>query len=163
MLGYTYQSFHIITIEFDEYNSYCDEYNWCWKKVVDKENAEYVTKKFKIIEIEDLKYNKYNTIDKYLISRDCIVSKNGIYSINNIYEEKIHFWLNKQIAFNKKIRNSRDYKKLATPGGSNPIYIFHNSCVPLYEEYLPTFFSDIKDISGMYKQMLKIAIIANRL
>jgi len=152
MLGYTYQSFHIITIEFDEYNSYCDEYNWCWKKVVDKENAEYVTKKFKIIEIEDLKYNKYNTIDKYLISRDCIVSKNGIYSINNIYEEKIHFWLNKQIAFNKKIRNSRDYKKLATPGGSNPIYIFHNSCVPLYEEYLPTFFSDIKGISGMYKQ-----------
>jgi len=151
MIGYAYESFYILTIECEAYNSYCEEYNSHWKKVVDKENATYITKKFKIIEIEDLHSNKYDTIDKYLIPRDCIVSKNGIYSINNTYEEKIDFWFNKEIALNKKIRNSRDYKK--TPFNPlRPIYIFHNLCVPLYEEYLPKFFSDIKGISGIYKQ-----------
>lgn len=152
MLGYTYKSFYIFTIECDEYKSYCEEYSSHWKKVVDKENATYITKKFKIIEIEDLHSNKYDTIDKYLISRDYIVNKTGIYSINNTYEEKIDFWFNKEIACNKKIRDSRDYKKLATSGDLNPIYVFHNSCVPLYEEYLPKYFSDIKGISGIYKQ-----------
>ena len=156
MIGYTYQSFYIITIEVDDdsYKSYCDEYkDSSWKKVIDKENAEYVTKKFKIIEIEDLKYNKFDNIDKLSPSKINIFDKTGIYSINNVYIENINFWLNKQIARDKKIRDSRDYKKRAThEDPSNGVYTFHNMCVPEYKGYLIKYFYDIDGTSGMYRQ-----------
>ena len=156
MIGYTYQSFFIITIEVDDdgYKSYCDEYkDSFWKKVIDKENAEYVTKKFKIIEIEDLHSNKFDNIDKLSKSKIKIIEKSGVYLINNVYTEKINFWLNKEIAFNKKIRDSRDYKKLATyEDPSNGVYVFHNICVPEYKNYLTKYFYDIDGTSGMYKQ-----------
>jgi antitoxin component YwqK of YwqJK toxin-antitoxin module len=156
MIGYTYQSFYIITIEVDddEYKSYCDEYkNSFWKKVVYKENATYVTEKFKIIEIEDLQYNKYDNSNRYLISKNKTINNIGNYSKNNIYTEKINFWLNKQIARDKKIRDSRDYKKLATyEDPSNNIYVFHNLCVPEYKRFLTKYFYDIDGISGIYKQ-----------
>lgn len=177
MIGYTYQSFYIITIEVDDdgYKSYCDEYkDSFWKKVIDKENAEYVTEKFRIIEIEDLHYNKFDNIDKLSKSRDYICNKTGTeviktssfnnslaqylnirdtYSINNIYTDKINFWLHKEIAFNKKIRDSRDYKKLATyEDPTNSVYVYHNICVPIYKEYITKYFYDIDGTSGIYKQ-----------
>jgi hypothetical protein len=88
MIGYTYQSFYIITIECneDEYKSYCDVYkDSFWKKNVNKENATYVTEKFKIIEIEDLHYNKFDNIDKLSPSKINIFDKTGSFTINNVY------------------------------------------------------------------------------
>lgn len=46
-----------------------------WKKVIDKENATYVTEKFKINEIEDLHYNKFDNIDKLSPSKINIFDK----------------------------------------------------------------------------------------
>ena len=122
-------------------------------KVVDIENATYVTDKFKIIEIEDLHYNKFDNIDKLSPSKINIFDKTGSYSINNVYTEKINFWLNKEIARDKKIRDSRDYKKMATyEDPSNGAYTLHNICVPEYKGYLTKYFYDIDGTSGIYKQ-----------
>jgi len=156
MIGYTYQSFYIITIELDNdgCKSYCGEYkDSFWKKNVNEENAKYITDKFKIIEIEDLHYNKFDNIDKLSPSKINIFDKTGSYSINNVYTEKINFWLNKEIARDKKIRDSRDYKKMATyEDPSNGAYTLHNICVPEYKGYLTKYFYDIDGTSGIYKQ-----------
>lgn len=155
MIGYTYQSFYIITIEINdgEYKTYCYESYSSKLLIKNWKNAIYITGKYKIIEIEDLHHNKFDNIDKLSKSKINIFDKTGVYSINNVYEEKIHFWLNKEIAFNNKIRDSRDYKKLAKhKNPSNGVYALHNISVPEYKKYLEKYFYDIDGISGIYKQ-----------
>jgi len=124
MIGYTYFNYYIMTIE-------TDEYDFVDKTIVDSYNASYVTTKFMIINIEDINSNKIDLIDDYIK--------------NNIYQTKIYFYLNKQIAIDKKIANYKLYKDISSrkiqPGRPN------------YKNILDKYFSDIQTngISGIYK------------
>ena len=135
MIGYTYLNYYIITLECDDYESS--------PKIMNVDNATYYTKNYKIIEIEDFNHKSLDMTTNY--------KKN----IN--YNEKINFWLNKQIVFDKKIYDYKYHKRSATPKildqYSHPINKVHNDYVHVYKEKLETYFNDIlkNGCSGIYK------------
>ena len=149
MIGYAYIEYYIITIECDDYESS--------PKIMNVDNALYKTNNFKIIEIEDFNNNKLDMTTSY--------KKN----IN--YNEKINFWLNKQIVFDKKIYDytfyknlDRPYKKIQ-PNGSRyksilRYYndIIENGCSGIYKSYYPNgvleeeYFHNNGEIEGEYKK-----------
>ena len=139
MIGYTYLEYYIVTLE-------CDDYKSC-SQIINAENATYYTSNYKIIEIEDFNYKSLDKTDNF--------KKN----IN--YNNKINFWLNKEIAFYMKINNFKLYKQSAIPKVldqySHPIHKVHNEYVPVYKEKLETYFNDILENScnGIYKSYYK--------
>jgi hypothetical protein len=120
----------------------CVDYESC-SKIINAENALYKTNNYKIIEIEDFNHKSIDFTKRY--------KKN----IN--YNNKITFWLNKQIAFYMKINIFKLYKQSAIPKVlheySHPIDKGHNDYVSIYKEQLETYFNDILEngCNGIYK------------
>ena len=110
MIGYTYLEYYIVTLECDDYETP--------SQIVNADNALYKTNNFKIIEIEDFNHKSLDMTHNY--------------KKNTNYNCKIYFWINKQIAFNKKISDYIFYKDLHKSRNNSPRKIY-----PANSEYKP--------------------------
>ncbi len=112
LLGIANKKTVLVTIEFNEKKS-----NKNKNKVIDKENATYLSGSYKIVEIVDEFLNKYVSVDLQIILNEKFTQLFNL-KLNEINEKKlIFFYLNKQRAL-------------------QDTYLFNSKCAGIFKQYL---------------------------